>query len=91
MVGNKSRNDDKVNLLDRYYAYGIRNSFALAFDPVTGNLWDTENGEDEYDEINLAVPGFNSAWAKIIGPINRVNATEIDINANGLVGWQKNG
>src|ERR1044071_2006780 len=27
-----------------YYAYGIRNSFGLDFDPVTGNLWDTENG-----------------------------------------------
>jgi glucose/arabinose dehydrogenase len=24
--------------LKRYYAYGIRNSFGIAFDPVTGNL-----------------------------------------------------
>ena len=29
---------------DRIYAYGIRNSFGMAFDPLTGRLWETENG-----------------------------------------------
>ena len=29
--------------VDLYYAIGIRNSFGIGFDPVTGNLWDTEN------------------------------------------------
>ena len=51
----------------KYYAYGIRNSFGLDFDPVTGNLWDTENGESSGDEINLVKPGFNSGWKKIQG------------------------
>ena len=51
----------------KYYAYGIRNSFGLDFDPVTGNLWDTENGPDYGDEINLVNPGFNSGWAKVEG------------------------
>ena len=48
--------------LNKYYAYGIRNGFGLAFDPVTKNLWDTENGPTQYDEINLVRPGFNSGW-----------------------------
>jgi aldose sugar dehydrogenase len=52
--------------LDKYFAYGIRNSFGMDFDPVTGNLWDTENG-GLYDEINLVFPGFNSGWNKIMG------------------------
>jgi len=30
--------------LNIYYAMGIRNSFGMDFDPLTGNLWDTENG-----------------------------------------------
>ena len=30
--------------LNLYYAYGIRNSFGFDFDPVTGKIWDTENG-----------------------------------------------
>jgi glucose/arabinose dehydrogenase len=50
-----------------YYAYGIRNSFGLAFDPITGSLWDSENGPQEGDEINLVNPGFNSGWHKVYG------------------------
>jgi aldose sugar dehydrogenase len=59
----------------RYYAYGIRNSFGMAFDPVTGKLWITENGPGLYDEINIVEPGFNSGWHKIMGPIGRTNVT----------------
>jgi glucose/arabinose dehydrogenase len=50
-----------------YYAYGIRNSFGLDFDPITGFLWDTENGPQFGDEINLVHPGFNSGWQQIYG------------------------
>ena len=53
--------------LNKYYAYGIWNSFGIDFDPLTGNLWDTENGVVFGDEINLVEPGFNSGWNKIDG------------------------
>lgn len=53
--------------LNLYYAMGIRNSFGIDFDPVTGNLWDTENGPTIGDEINLVYPGFNSGWSLIQG------------------------
>ena len=53
--------------LNLYYAYGIRNGFGLDFDPVTGKLWDTENGRDFGDEINLVEPGFNSGWNMVQG------------------------
>jgi aldose sugar dehydrogenase len=53
--------------LNLYYAYGIRNGFGLDFDPVTGNLWDTENGPEFGDEINLVQPGFNSGWKDVQG------------------------
>ena len=53
--------------LKLYYAYGIRNGFGLAFDPITGKLWDTENGPDYGDEINIVEPGFNSGWNKVQG------------------------
>jgi glucose/arabinose dehydrogenase len=52
----------------RYYAYGIRNSFGLGMDPVTGALWDTENGPSDYDEVNRVSAGFNSGWNRIMGP-----------------------
>ncbi len=53
--------------LDLYYAYGIRNSFGIDFDPVTGYLWDTENGDRNNDEINIVQPGFNSGFNQIQG------------------------
>ena len=67
--------DGSYSNLSKYYAYGIRNSFGLAIDPVTGILWDTENGPDGFDEINIVRPGFNSGWAIVMGPIESSNVT----------------
>ena len=53
--------------LNLYYAYGIRNSFGIDFDPLSGNLWDSENGPDFADEINFISPGFNSGWKDVQG------------------------
>lgn len=73
--------------LDKFYAYGIRNSFGIDFDPITGTLWDTENGPSFGDEINLVEPGFNSGWRKVQGiwdvqktsaPQGRANLTDLD-------------
>jgi glucose/arabinose dehydrogenase len=72
---NVSRMEGSYSNLSKYYAYGIRNSFGLAIDPVTGILWDTENGPDGFDEINVVRPGFNSGWAIVMGPIERSNLT----------------
>jgi glucose/arabinose dehydrogenase len=64
-------NGNAVNGTSKYYAYGIRNSFGIDFDPLTGVLWDTENGPADYDEINVVEPGFNSGWEQVMGPIER--------------------
>ena len=53
-----------------YYAMGIRNSFGLTTDPVTGAIWDTENGVTCCDEINIVPPKFNSGWNVVMGPAN---------------------
>jgi len=52
---------------NKYYAYGIRNSFGMDFDPVSGKLWDTENGDRFGDEINLVDQGFNSGYSVVQG------------------------
>lgn len=57
-----------------YYAIGIRNSFGLTVDPVTGRLWDTENGPDHGDEVNIVRPNFNSGWGIVAG---QANATQL--------------
>ena len=78
-------NDPNIEI-HKYYAYGIRNSFGITFDPVTRNLWQTENGPDAYDEINVVKPGFNSGWIKLMGPLSRnadVNVADQLVNYPG--------
>ena len=59
--------------IQKIFAYGVRNSFGMAVDPLSGNLWDQENGEDAFDELNLVEPGMNSGWIQITGPVERVS------------------
>jgi glucose/arabinose dehydrogenase len=46
----------------RIWSYGHRNSFGFTFDPKTHRLWETENGPECNDEINLIVKGANFGW-----------------------------
>ena len=50
------------NPIGRNWSYGHRNSFGFAFDPRTDRLWETENGPECTDEINLIVKGANFGW-----------------------------
>jgi glucose/arabinose dehydrogenase len=71
-VGSGILGDDST--LNLYYAYGLKNSFGIGIDPLTDNVWDTENGPQFGDEINLVKPGFNSGWEKVQG-IWKLNQT----------------
>lgn len=77
-------NEDPLNL---YYAYGIRNTFGMDFDPIAGNLWATENGPGEEDEINLVLPGFNSGWQEVMG----LTATEDGFDPADIVDFEGTG
>ena len=57
--------------LARTWAYGVRNSFGLAIHPETGELWQTENGDDSWDEVNIFPGGANSGWWQVMGPTER--------------------
>jgi aldose sugar dehydrogenase len=84
--------------VQRLFAYGLRNSFGLAFDPRSGDLWEQENGDDSFSELNRVEPGMNSGWVQIMGPASRViqfKAIETDPTApqpftpNGYFGLQQ--
>ena len=59
--------------LKKVFAYGVRNSFGMDFDPLSGVLWTQENGDDAFDEINRVTPGFNGGWIQTMGPVSRVD------------------
>jgi glucose/arabinose dehydrogenase len=49
------------------YAYGLRNSFDFAFDPVNGEIVATENGPTSDDELNCILAGGNYGWPEVVG------------------------
>ncbi|MCU1265734.1 MAG: hypothetical protein JWM21_2052 [Acidobacteria bacterium] len=59
--------------IKKLYAYGVRNGFGLGFDPLSGNLWDQENGDDAFDEMNRVSAGSNNGWVQMMGPSSRVS------------------
>ena len=47
------------------YALGIRNALGLTVHPETGELWETENGPQGGDEVNIIRAGLNYGWPKV--------------------------
>ena len=58
--------------IQKIYSYGHRNGFGMAFDPVAGFLWATENADDAYSELNRVIPGMNGGWIQLAGPLSRM-------------------
>ncbi len=54
------------------FTYGLRNSFGFSFDPQSGTVWETENGPECVDEINVEQAGENHAW----GPHETCSGTD---------------
>lgn len=47
------------------FSLGHRNAMGLAFNPDTGELWQSENGPQSGDELNIVKPGRNYGWPYI--------------------------
>ena len=58
--------------IQKIYSYGHRNGFGMAFDPIAGFLWETENADDAYSELNRVVPGMDGGWIQLAGPLSRI-------------------
>ncbi|HTD81987.1 MAG TPA: PQQ-dependent sugar dehydrogenase [Thermoplasmata archaeon] len=51
------------------YTLGHRNVFGLAFHPITGTPYVSENGPSQDDEVNVLEPGRNYGWPVGTGPL----------------------
>jgi aldose sugar dehydrogenase len=58
--------------IQKIFEYGLRNSFGMDFDPVSGAVWDEQNGDDSFTELNRVVPGMNGGWVQVMGPMKRI-------------------
>jgi glucose/arabinose dehydrogenase len=52
----------KAGYRPEIYSIGHRTVLGLAFHPTTGALWETENGPQGGDEVNVIQPGKNYGW-----------------------------
>jgi aldose sugar dehydrogenase len=85
---------DVGDSIKRLYAIGVRNSFGMTVDPLSGSLWTSENGGRAFDEINRLEPGWNGGWVQVMGPIDRILDYKmievgVGIGAGGPVGLQQ--
>jgi glucose/arabinose dehydrogenase len=55
----------KTGALPTIWSYGHRNPQGLAWDPVSGALWESEHGPQGGDEINVIERGKNYGWGVI--------------------------
>ncbi len=53
---------DDADVLDEIYTYGHRNSQGMTIHPETGEIWQSEHGEQDGDEINIIHGGNNYGW-----------------------------
>jgi glucose/arabinose dehydrogenase len=55
----------KAGYRPEIYTMGHRNPLGLALNPVTGEIWENEDGPNGGDEINVLQPGKNYGWPVI--------------------------
>jgi glucose/arabinose dehydrogenase len=53
------------NAVPTIWSLGHRNPQGLAWDPVTGHLWESEHGPSGGDEVNVIQAGHNYGWGVI--------------------------
>ncbi len=49
------------------WAWGVRNTWRMSFDPGSGELWGADVGQDEVEEVNVLVRGGNFGWRPVEG------------------------
>jgi glucose/arabinose dehydrogenase len=64
------------------YALGIRNSLGLVVHPVTGEIWEHENGPQGGDEVNIIKAGKNYGWPLVT--YGRAYTNDADGKISGL-------
>jgi uncharacterized repeat protein (TIGR03806 family) len=70
------------NVQTEFWATGLRNPWRMSFDPLTGNLFCADVGQDQVEEADIITRGGNYGWAWWEGATNPpLNVTATILNA----------
>ncbi len=53
---------DRPDFRSEIWAYGFREPWRFSFDPITGDLWVGDVGQDRYEEVGIVRRGENHGW-----------------------------
>ena len=56
---------NRLDYKSEIYTLGHRNTLGLIQHPITGEVWQHENGPNGGDEINILLPGRNYGWPEV--------------------------
>lgn len=78
-AANPFANGAAANALGEIYAYGLRNPQRFAWDPVTGNMFLADIGQNIVEKLSLVTPGANLGWNTWEGSFRFLSAREVSL------------
>ncbi len=76
---NPFANDGDAGTLGEIYAYGVRNPQRFAWDPLNGNMFFSEIGQNIVEEISLVTNGANLGWNDWEGSFAFISRAEVSL------------
>ena len=76
---NPFANDGDPATLGEIYAYGVRNPQRFAWDPLNGNMFFSEIGQNIIEEISLVTNGANLGWNDWEGSFAFISRAEVGL------------
>lgn len=55
------------SVLEEFWALGFRSPHRMSYDPVTGQIWLGDVGQDNYEEVDYVTKGGNYEWSFMEG------------------------
>jgi hypothetical protein len=77
----RSRRGAGVGILPEIYASGMRNPQRFDWDPVTGNLFMADIGQNIVEKVSLVPPGGNLGWNDWEGSYRFISRSEVSLEA----------
>ena len=78
-AGNPFAGDGDAATLGEIYAYGVRNAQRFAWDPMNGNMFLADIGQNIVEKLTLVTAGANLGWNVWEGSFRFISRSEVDL------------